>query len=88
MTNRKLIAREWDAYRRHVLPANAGDVQVDETRKGFYAGAHTLLVLILKHLSGSDDVEDADLDLMDDIKQELDEYAASVMSGSKGRSKT
>lgn len=54
---RTLLA-EWRDYRRAVVPAGASDVQADETRRAFYAGAHAAIYLLM---SMSDDDTVADL---------------------------
>lgn len=42
----KTLADAWASFEARVLPATAGPVQRQETRRGFYAGAHALLGLI------------------------------------------
>jgi len=34
-----MIDDAWKRYREQIIPATAGPVQVEETRRGFYAGA-------------------------------------------------
>lgn len=71
------IAKAWASYRERVLPKNAGPVQVEETRRGFYAGAAAVFGSVVEQLSPGEEITEADLALLDSIKAELDEYLAS-----------
>jgi hypothetical protein len=33
------VRKEWESYRRSVLPATAPEIQITECRRAFYAGA-------------------------------------------------
>jgi hypothetical protein len=70
------IAGEWRSYREGVLPAEAPDVQVLETKRAFYAGAWALLQLMLNLDEGTLDATDQDLRVMDVIHQELQSFGA------------
>lgn len=71
------IADLWESYRKRVLPANAGAVQVEETRRGFYAGCAGLFGLITNHMSPGEEITEADVAVLDAIQRELDEYLAA-----------
>jgi hypothetical protein len=59
------IAEEWEGYREAVIPKNAGEVQIMETRRAFYAGALALSTLIAGF---SDKESDAEADrLLDEL---------------------
>jgi hypothetical protein len=36
------VAEMWADYQRNVLPPDAGEIQVQECRRAFYAGAHAM----------------------------------------------
>jgi hypothetical protein len=74
----KLIEAAWESYVRHVLPASAGQVQRDETRKAFYAGAAVLFHTVLRALDEGSDATENDLKLMDDISSEIDAFGAEL----------
>ncbi len=50
--NPLVIRKAWRSYKEKVIPRNAPAVQVEESRRAFYAGAHTLFSSILQGLSG------------------------------------
>lgn len=72
----KLIQRAFESYRRYVMPAEAGEVQVRETRQAFFAGAAVLQTTIMRKLSptGPDEITAEDMALMSAIQAELDEF--------------
>lgn len=80
------IATAWDSYRQRVLPANAGPVQVEETRRGFYAGAAAVFGSVVEQLSPGEEITEADVAILEAIQRELDEHIAAfkVAHGLKG----
>ena len=75
---RLLMAEEWDKYARGVLPADAPLVQKQETRRAFYAGAQSILFRVIKSLAPDTEPTQADLQMMKNLHQELQDFAASV----------
>lgn len=71
------IAKAWASYRQRVVPTNAGQVQVEETRRGFYAGAAAVFGSVIDQLSPGDEITDADVAVLETIQRELDEHIAS-----------
>ena len=80
----KLIEQAWDLYRERVIPPQAGEVQVDESRKAFYAGATALFTSIMAGLGSGDEATVEDLSLLDGVRDELDEYVAGIMRDNAG----
>ena len=74
----KYIERGWENYRQMVVPADASPVQIDETRRAFYAGAAVLFHTIMRVLDPSDEPTEADLANMDDISRELDAFGQEI----------
>ncbi len=75
-----LIETEWQSYLQQVVPENPSSVQVQETRRGFYAGAQSLLTLITK--VGIDDVsEDQGVAHIERLNRELDAFFQAVGTG-------
>lgn len=68
-----MIEKAWEKYRQQVMPGNAGAVQIQETRRGFYAGALTVWHALL-----SLDDADADYVKLDQIKADLDRYVSEI----------
>ena len=71
----KRIEKLWDAYRTEVIP-EAGEVQVEETKKAFYAGSYALMSILINTFDDEhEDPTEDDLVIMDDIHQELQDFA-------------
>ena len=77
MANSKRIEAGWERYRQEVIPSGAPPVQIDETRNGFYAGAHHLLWCVMNALEPGTEPTPADLVLLDEIHGELQAFAKS-----------
>ena len=56
--NPRTMAQEWAEYRSKVVPMNAHQTQVIETRRAFYSGAFALLVQFIQ--MSADDISDDD----------------------------
>jgi hypothetical protein len=83
MVQKKLIERGWRSYAEHVLPTNAGRAQIQEMRRAFYAGAG-LLFEALTDAVGPDDVsEDAGMDIMRGVDEEIRAFVQDVAKGRK-----
>ncbi len=78
---RMLMAEEWDKYARSVLPAGASPVQKKETRRAFYAGAQSILFRVIESFAPETEPTDADLRIMENLHQELQDFAALVKAG-------
>lgn len=78
---RQLMAEEWDKYARGVLPVGAPLVQKRETRRAFYAGAQSILFRVIQSFAPETKPTPADLQIMEDLHEELQDFAAQVKSG-------
>jgi hypothetical protein len=73
---------QWEEYARRVmLPSRPGRVQVQETRRAFYAGAAAFLSAILGGLTGDKEPTAEDLAALGALKAELDAFARDVEEG-------
>ena len=77
----KLLAAGWDKYRSRVISHEASEAQIKECRRSFYAGAHLLLCDILDLLDPGDEPTQEDLMMVEDLQQELAEFAIAVVQG-------
>jgi hypothetical protein len=77
-TERKLIARSWESYRAMVIPPDASEVQVAETRQAFFAGATMLFTLLLRVLDPGTEETDADMQTMAALQAEVNEFGHSL----------
>jgi hypothetical protein len=77
----KLIETQWGEFRRKVIPKDAGDVQLIEMRRAFYAGAWAYYSLVMNVLDPGTKVTARDLDIMAALDAELREFAERVERG-------
>ena len=78
----KRIATEWESYQREILmPAGAGQVQVQELRRAFYAGVLSLKTVLTTNVSTGKEVKPADMLLIEEIDAELEEFYEDVKEG-------
>jgi hypothetical protein len=75
---RKLIGEGWDGYRTKIIPKNAGQVQVEETRRAFYAGAVVLFQSLMDALDPERETTSEDLMQMQAIQDEIVEFLADL----------
>lgn len=74
----KLIEAGWISLRIAAIPPNAPQVQIDEMRNAFMAGAQHLFASIMQSLDAGDDATDADLRRMDLISAELELFGKEL----------
>lgn len=74
----KPIDKGWQSYRNLVIPRDAPEIQVNECRQAFYAGAAILFHALMTALDPGDDPTTADLQRMADIQNELDEFGQQI----------
>jgi hypothetical protein len=77
----KPIEAGWNDFREKVLePAGAGAVQIQETRRAFYAGASHLFKELLKSDEG-EEVTANDLRRLDAIDEEFKAFQEGLLRG-------
>jgi hypothetical protein len=75
---KKPIEAGWKSYRKLVIPKEATDVQIRECRQAFYAGAAILFKGIMGALDSESEPTDADMERMQRIQDELDEFGLQL----------
>ncbi len=85
--NGKIIEGGWLGYKSMVLPPSAGEIQSKETRMAFYAGAAHLYASILCVLEPGNEPSARDLDRMQLIHIELENFnqEMALQSPTKGQ---
>jgi hypothetical protein len=78
---RMLMAEQWDQFARAVLPKGCSIEQRTEIRRAFYAGAAGILFRVITVFAPENDVTDDDLQIMTDLRDELDQFAEMVKQG-------
>lgn len=75
----RYIEKGWNSYRA-LLPKEAGEVQIRETRQAFYGGAAILFESIMMMLDPGAEPTEADMQRMTDIQNELREFGRNLDS--------
>lgn len=81
--HKNLIADEWETYRREIVPADAPPVQIQETRRAFYAGVHAALAIMfeISEIDNETEQDDHAASLFDEIEEFVEaEYGGSGVS--------
>ncbi len=74
------IELAWQGYKDKIMPANAPAIQIQETRRAFYAGAFTMFNLITG--CAEDITEEMYAKMLTDIQAELNKFF--MQPGSNG----
>jgi hypothetical protein len=72
------IAAYWEAFRKTAVSADAPPLQLQETRRAFYAGFHGMQAANIKLAYMS---EDAACAVLDSLLAEYVQFTAEVMAG-------
>lgn len=75
------LAAQWASYERLVIPATAGDLQRQETRRAFYAGAQDLFELLQHGVSAGPEFTAEDERLLEAVDAELRQFVLEVKEG-------
>lgn len=67
----------WSLYRTEVLYAVTNPVQIEETRRGFYAGAAAILDLLLR-VSPEEVSEDQGVEMLQALHDEIKAFATDI----------
>jgi len=78
MSDVKYIELAWNSYRKFVIPIDASDTQVTETRQAFYAGASILFETLLRALEPGEEETEADIQVMASLQAEVDEFGQEM----------
>lgn len=79
----KTIKAQWESFEAALLQ-EAPPIQRQEMRRAFYAGAQSFFGIMQGSLSETDDpneVTEADLNLLDELEEELNQFAKDVVEG-------
>lgn len=75
------IAASWASFDRAVMPPGISDVQRREMRRAFYAGAASLLRVLMDELDEGDELTDNDMTRMVALNGELQQFAEDLKQG-------
>jgi hypothetical protein len=71
----------WRAFEAHVLSPTVGDVQRQEMRRAFFAGAFVIMDTLAEAMSDGDDMSEGDERVMIDLALEREMYLAALKAG-------
>lgn len=72
------VAQSFATYRSQVIPHEATDVQVEECRRAFYAGAYFLLLNVAHNIGDDTTSEDEGVAELEKLKSECETFATTV----------
>lgn len=75
------ILETWQSYRKEVIHPAAPPEQVEECRRAFYAGAGGMFAVLIRDLTDGDECAEADLRMMDELREELHAHFLQVTGG-------
>jgi hypothetical protein len=75
------LGEQWRDYRARVIPVQAPTIQARECRRAFYAGAASMLQVIMVGLEPGLEPTKEDLAKMDELMAELDRFADALKEG-------
>lgn len=78
---KRRIGEAWEGFSKAILPANCSDVQHQEMRRAFYAGAFIIFDTVSEAMSHEDEMTDGDEQVMIDLTLEREEYLAHLRLG-------
>ncbi len=77
------IGKLWMGYMAKVLPSGASQVQIDECRMAFYAGALSVFEIVKSLGNGDPNNDDPEVAVLESMELELKNYCESITKGAK-----
>lgn len=71
---RDLIRQGFETYREKVLPKDAGEIQLIECERAFFAGAQWLNSVLHTMLDGDDELTENDESVLSALEEEMEQY--------------
>jgi hypothetical protein len=73
------ILEEWNSLANAIFTPATPQIQREETRKAFFAGASIMFHILTRNLSsGLDDVTSADLEILDNVAAEIEAFGKTL----------
>jgi hypothetical protein len=76
-----LMDEQWAKFFELVFTADTPEIQKREMRRAFYAGAQAILFRVIAAFAPETEPTEADLKVMDDLNQELNDFAKAIQEG-------
>jgi hypothetical protein len=74
------VGMEWRSYQDNLLQG-APPIQIQETRRAFYAGASSFMNIMFERVSQEGEITASDEQLMDDLQAEFRRFLSDVLDG-------
>lgn len=81
MDYQKHIAAEWEVFESTVIHPDAPPMQRREMCRAFYAGVSAIISRIVGLVSPEEEVTEEDTKILEDIQQELLDWAIALLEG-------
>lgn len=78
MIKHPTIKEMWDSFHKNIIPKNAHPIQVQETRRAFYAGAQGMMMINHKITNFSDD---EGVEILEELTDELQQFMRDLLDG-------
>lgn len=78
MPNNPTVKKLWNLYHDEVMPKNPHPIQLQETRRAFYMGAHSVMTIFTKI---TDLPEDEGVEILEEITDEIQQFMRDVLDG-------
>lgn len=69
-----LIESWWSTYRKEVVPANASETQIKETRQAFFGGTYMLYTTLMENVGNDPESQPRDMAMLASIDRELAKF--------------
>lgn len=76
-----IIAAAWRSFDTQVLAEDAGPIQRQEMRRGFYGGAQSLIVAVITALDPQTLLTERDMRRFEQLAAEMQAFAEAVQRG-------
>jgi hypothetical protein len=79
MADKPTVEHLWNEYARLVLPEGCHQVQEQETRRAFYAGAHSVMTALVRSLDPGEDATEDDVVRLASLMDEIEAWLTSQL---------
>ncbi len=77
---KRLMAEQWTLFEK-IISKDAPAIQRKEMKRAFYAGAQCILFRVIQAFAPETEPTAEDIQIMEDVHQELQEFAQQVQRG-------
>jgi|WetSurMetagenome_2_1015567.scaffolds.fasta_scaffold03374_3 hypothetical protein len=74
------IQSQWESFKEQAMPGTASLTQKIEMEKAFYAGAFSVLILML-NIGGDDISEEAGVQMLETLHEECRQFKERILNG-------